>query len=230
MNSGTDITAERPSILRYTPKCGCSLAAAGAWRATDASADRADLEHLAVIAGFEGNAELAAAIVPGHDWRHSDDGFASGVIERGLHALLLAELDQVARGRERQLEAPGLATFECLARRDPDRIGGFLAVMGADLFRRRGRKEEPGVEPFWHALRRDPVRIGHEFVERQHHAVVGQHLEEADLAVAKVGAVRGLDLAGALGIDQRFRALRPRQKDTALLEGFADRSDAKTQG
>jgi hypothetical protein len=73
------------------------------------------------------------------------------------------------------------------------------------------------------------VRIGHEFVERQHHAVVGQHLEEADLAVAEVGAMRRLDLAGALGIDQRLRALRPRQQDAAFLKGFADRGDAETQ-
>src|SRR5215216_6602365 len=126
------------------------------------STDRADLEYLAVIAGFEGYAELAAAIVFGHHRHHADNGFASGVVERRLHALLLAELDQVARGRERQLEAPGLAALQRLARRDPDRVGGFLAVMGADLFGRRGSKEKPGVEPLGHALGRDPVRIGHE--------------------------------------------------------------------
>src|SRR5829696_9637103 len=159
-------------------------AMAGPSRATDPSTDRADLEHLAVIAGFEGYAELAAAIVFGHDRRHADDGFASGVVERRIHAWLLAKLDQVARGRERQLETPALAAFQRLARRHPDRIGGFLAVMGADLFRGCCGEEEPGVEPFWHALRRDPVRVRNEFVERQHHAVVGQHLEEADLAVA----------------------------------------------
>src|SRR6185503_17683809 len=102
-------------------------------------------------------------------------------------------------------------------------------VMSADLFGRRGGEEEPGVEPLWHALRRDPVRIGHEFVERQHHAVIGQHLEEADLAVAEVGAMRRLDIAGAPGIDQRLRALRPRQKDAAFLKSFADRSDAEAQ-
>ena len=151
------------------------------------------------------------------------------VIERRLHAALLAELDQVARGREWQLEAPALAAFQRLARRHPDRVGGFLAVMGADLFRRRGGEEEPGIEPLRHALRRDPVRIGHEFVERQHHAVVGQHLEEADLAVAEVGAMRGLDLAGPFGIDQRLRSLRPRQQDAAFLKGFADRGDAEAQ-
>src|SRR6185312_4490336 len=81
---------------------------------TQYSTDRTDLEQLAVIAGFERNAELAAAIVPGHDRRHRDHGFASGVIERGLHARLLAELDQVARGRERQLEASGLAALQRL--------------------------------------------------------------------------------------------------------------------
>src|SRR5437660_7578671 len=137
--------------------------------AAGASADRPDLEDLAVIAGFEGNPELAAAIVPGHDRRHGNDGFAAGVVERRLYAHLLAELDQVARGRERQLEAPGLTAFERLARRDPDRVGGFLAVMGAGLFGRRGGEEEPGVEPLGHALRRDPVRIGYELVQRQHH-------------------------------------------------------------
>src|SRR6185436_8025391 len=84
-----------------------------------ASADRADLEHLAVVTGFEGNPELAAAIVFGHHRRHGDDGFAAGVVERRLHAWLLAELDQVARGRERQLEAPALAALQRLARRHP---------------------------------------------------------------------------------------------------------------
>src|SRR6187551_303627 len=84
-------------------------AVAGPSRATGPSADRADLEHLAVIAGFEGYAELAATIVFGHHRRHADDGFASGVVERRFHAWLLAELDQVARGRERQLEASALA-------------------------------------------------------------------------------------------------------------------------
>ena len=41
--------------------------------------------------------------------------------------------------------------------------------------------------------------------------------------------MRGLDLAGAFGIDQRLRSLRPRQQDAAFLEGFADRGDAETQ-
>src|SRR5829696_5984665 len=108
MNAGTDIRAGRPSILRCAPKCGCDFRRGRAFAATDPSTDRADLEHLAVIAGFEGNAELAATIVFGHHRRHADDGFASGVLERRLHARLLAELDQVTRGRERQLEAPAL--------------------------------------------------------------------------------------------------------------------------
>src|SRR5215218_9148103 len=63
MNAGTDIRAGRPPILRCTPKCGCNFRHGRAFAATDPSADRADLEHLAVIAGFEGNPELAAAIV-----------------------------------------------------------------------------------------------------------------------------------------------------------------------
>src|SRR4051812_37292942 len=102
-----------------------------------ALAERADLEHVAVVAGFERNPELAAAVEFGHDRHHADHRFAPAVIQRRLHARLLAELDQVARGRERQLEAAALAAFQRLARRDPDRVGGFLAVMGADLFGRR---------------------------------------------------------------------------------------------
>ena len=42
---------------------------------------------------------------------------AKAFIERGLHAWLLAELDQVARGREWQLEAPVVAALQRLARR-----------------------------------------------------------------------------------------------------------------
>ena len=101
-------------------------------------------------------------------------GLAPAVVERGLYAWLLAEPDQVAGGRKRQLEPPALAAGQRLARRQPDRIGGFLAVMGAGLLRRCRGKEEPGVEPLRHALRRDPVRVGHEFVERQPQSVVGR--------------------------------------------------------
>src|SRR5690349_12844603 len=137
------------------------------------SAGRADLEHIAVVARLEGNAELPASGRLGHDRSNRHDILAAAVVKRCLYACLLAELDQVARGRERQLEAAALAALQRLARRHPDRVGGFLAIMCADLFRRRGGEEEPGVEPFWHAFRRDPVRIGHEYVERQHHAVIG---------------------------------------------------------
>src|SRR5437879_10515046 len=115
------------------------------------SAERADLEHVAVVAGLERNPELAAAVVFGHDRHHRDHRFPAGIIQRRLHAGLLAELDQVAGGREWQLEAPGLAPFQRLARRDPDRVGGFLAVVGADLLGRRGSQEEPGAEALWHA-------------------------------------------------------------------------------
>ncbi len=193
-------------------------------------AQRADLEHVAVIAGLERDPELAATVQPGHDRHHRHHGLVPGIIQRRRHADLLAELDQVARGRERQLEAAGFPAFQRLARRHPDRVGGFLAVMGADLRGRCGGEEEPGVEALGHAFGRDPVRIGHEFVERQHHAVVGQHLEKGGVAVAEVGAVRGLDLAGFPGIDQRFFPLRPRQQDAAFLKSFADRGDAEAQG
>src|SRR6266700_6657254 len=118
----------------------------------------ADLEQLAVVAGLAGNAQLAAAIQPRDHRHHGHDRLAPGLFERGFDAALLAELDQIARGREWQFEAPILAAFERLARRDPDRVGGFLAVVGAELVRRRRGEEEPGVETFWHPLRRDPVR------------------------------------------------------------------------
>src|SRR5438552_7219813 len=190
-------------------------------------AERADFKDVAVIAGLAGNAELPAAIEPGHDRHHGHDGLAPGLLERGLYACLLAELDQVARGRERQFEPPALAALKCLARRDPDRVGGLLAVVGAELLRRSCGKEEPGVEPLWHALRRDPVCIGHELVEREQEAVVGQHLEKRRLALTERGAMRRLDLLGAAGIDQRARSLRSRQEDAAFLKGFADRGDAE---
>ena len=40
----------------------------------------------------------------------------------------------------------------------------------------------------------------------------------------------GFNLASPLCIDQGIRSARPRQQDTALLEGFADRGDPETQG
>ena len=42
--------------------------------------------------------------------------------------------------------------------------------------------------------------------------------------------MRRLDLAGALGIDQRLRTSGARQQDAALLKGFADRGNPKAQG
>src|SRR5436190_14920799 len=98
-------------------------------------AERTDIEHVAVVARLERNPQLPAGGALGHDRRHRDDLFAAAVVKRGLHAALLAQLDQVAGGREWQLEAAGLATLQRLARRHPDRVSGFLAVMGAELIR-----------------------------------------------------------------------------------------------
>src|SRR5580704_10864354 len=75
--------------------------------------DRTDLEHLAVIAGLARDHELAAAIEPRHDRHHGHDRSAARPIQRGRDARLLAELDQVAGGRKRQLEA---AIFTALER------------------------------------------------------------------------------------------------------------------
>ena len=57
-----------------------------------------------------------------------------------------------------------------------------------------------------------------------------EHLQECGLALAQRRAMRGLDLAGPLRVDQRLRALRPRQQDAAFLKGLADRGDPETQG
>src|ERR1700724_3850412 len=108
---------------------------------------RADFKHLAVIAGLAWNAKLAATVELGHDGHHGHDRLAPAVVQRGTYAALLAELDQVACGRKRQLEPPALAAGQRLARRQPDRIGGFPAVMGADLRWRGGGEKEPGIEP-----------------------------------------------------------------------------------
>ena len=217
---------QRPSILRCPPKCGAAVAVGSHCRVSRPSRPRTPRRRSRPRAGIRSWRPPLVLVMTGIT---VTTDFPLAVIQHRLHAWLLAEPDQIARGRERQLEAPALAAFERLARRHPDRVGGFLAVMGADLCRRRRGEEEPGIEPLRHALGRDPVRVGHQFVERQHHAVVGQHLEEADLAVAEVGAMRRLDFAGASGIDQRLRALRPRQQDAALLESFADRGDTEAE-
>src|ERR1700685_434756 len=41
--------------------------------------------------------------------------------------------------------------------------------------------------------------------------------------------MRGFDLAGPPGIDQRLRSAGPRQQDPTFLKSFADRSDPETQ-
>src|SRR6516165_7747647 len=107
---------------------------------------RANLEDLAVIAGFHRNPQLAAAIEPGHDRHYGHDRLAACISKRRADPALLAELDEVARGRERQLEATGLSAFQRLARRDPDRVRRLPAIMRAELVGRCRRKEEPGVE------------------------------------------------------------------------------------
>src|SRR5882724_10503814 len=117
---------------------------------------RADFEQLAVVAGLERDTKLPAAVQPGHDGHHRDDRLAPDVVERRLHIRLLAEPDQVTRGRKRQFEPPALPSCQRLARRQPDRIGGFLAVMRADLFGWGCGEKEPGIEALGHAFRRDP--------------------------------------------------------------------------
>src|SRR5689334_14368540 len=89
------------------------------------SAGRADLEHVAVIARLQRNPQLPAGGGFRHHRGHRDDVLASGVVERRFHGRLLAELDQVARGRERQLETAALPALQRLARRHPDRVSGF---------------------------------------------------------------------------------------------------------
>jgi hypothetical protein len=54
---------------------------------------RDDLKQFAVVASLARNAELAAAIEARHDWHDCDDGLALAVLQRRLHACLLAELD-----------------------------------------------------------------------------------------------------------------------------------------
>src|SRR5689334_18207968 len=111
------------------------------------------------------------------------------MVQRGAHAALLGEADQIARGRERQFEAAALAALYGLARRNPDRVGGLPAVMGAELIGRRRGEEEPGIEAFGHALRRDPVRVGNERVERELEAVVVENFQEADLVLVERDAM-----------------------------------------
>src|SRR4051794_2383773 len=59
---------------------------------------RADLEHFAVVTCLGRDAQLTAAIFPGHDRHHGDDRFASGIVERVPDSAVLAELYQIARG------------------------------------------------------------------------------------------------------------------------------------
>src|ERR1700749_81960 len=74
----------------------------------------ADFKHLAVIAGLSRDPKLTAAIEFRHDRHHGDDRLAFAVIQCGLHAWLLAEPDQIARGRKRQFEPSALAAGQRL--------------------------------------------------------------------------------------------------------------------
>src|SRR5258708_14355136 len=78
-------------------------------RNDDRQSHRADFKYLAVVTGLKGNTKLTAAVEFCHHRHHRDDWLASAILERAPHACLLAELDQVAGGRERQFESPALA-------------------------------------------------------------------------------------------------------------------------
>src|ERR1700744_866322 len=71
----------------------------------DASVGPAHLKQFAVVPGFTRNAKLATAVQPRHDGHDGTDLLSSGIVERRIHVRLLAELDQVTRGRKRQLES-----------------------------------------------------------------------------------------------------------------------------
>src|SRR6266567_1607433 len=94
------VLASQPATSSFAGRPGYGAKYFGLCRSV--LADRADLEHVAVIAGLERNPQLTAAIVPGHDRRHGDDALTPAVVERGTDAGLLAELDEIARCRERQ--------------------------------------------------------------------------------------------------------------------------------
>src|SRR4051794_27535289 len=151
--------------------------------------DRADLEHLAIVASLPGDAKLSSSVQLRHDGHHGDDWLAPAVVECGPDGCLFAEPDQVAGGRKRQFKPAALAARQGLARRNPDRVGRFLAVMGAGLLGRSGGEKEPGVEPLRHALRRDPVRIRHQLIEREQQTIFPENLREGGLALAQSRAM-----------------------------------------
>src|SRR5258708_20628212 len=86
---------------------------------------RADFKNLAVVAGFPRDTELAAAVELRHHGHHRDDRLASHVVERGLHAVLSAAPNQIARVRKRPFEAAPLSAPQSFARRHPTRIVRF---------------------------------------------------------------------------------------------------------
>src|SRR5882724_2893228 len=81
---------------------------------------RRNLEEFAVVTGLAWNTKLTAAVQFCHDRHHRHDRLAAGTLNGGLNIGLLAELDQIARGRKRQLEPPAFAPRQRLARRHPD--------------------------------------------------------------------------------------------------------------
>src|SRR6185503_7933894 len=75
---GIDVPFE--SAVRKTRMAGSSAAMTRGRRW--ASPQCANLEHLAVVTSFAGDAELAAGGGFGHDWHHGDDRLAPGVLQR----------------------------------------------------------------------------------------------------------------------------------------------------
>src|ERR1700735_2167251 len=89
-------------------------------------APASNLEHSAVVTGLTRNPKLAATVQLRHHRHDGHDRPCSGVNERRLDIALFAKPDQIARGRERQLEPSALPAGQGFPGRQPDRVGRFL--------------------------------------------------------------------------------------------------------
>ena len=119
-----------------------------------------------------------------------------------------------------------LRVFDRLARRDPERVDRFLAVVRRDLIGRRGDQVEMRVEALGHEGGRDPVRERHHRVERDVEIVGLGDPAECRRAREQIAAVAGLERAHPrFGQKLRF-APTAGEQHAALLEGFAHRGDA----
>ncbi len=170
-----------------------------------------------------------------------DQRRAIGVAVRSAHGIEqlgrageVGEDAQRAQRRQDEIDLATLVAGERVGRPHPLRLHELGVVVTTFLPGRRGRDEEPGVVPTRRALGGEPVReemdvagVEGEVVRGEQRGEVGASGVQLDSGVGERARKRS-ETASARRVDRAVIAC-PRQQQTGLFEGFAQRGDPDAQ-